>query len=408
MRHSLYYTSYIMKPRRIPRVLLASTWQSYELAAGVAQYATEHGWHLDMSFFVSGEYPSAWKGDGILALLGQPSGLASLILHAHAPIVSLTVNRCGLDLPYVDVDNAKVGELAAEHLLARNFKHFAYYSLTDWPVDRARGEGFASAVSAAGHACEGLTWTRHKGRLRDSWDNRQTWLQQVLWRLAKPLAVFAVDDLRAVELIEAGIALGLRIPEDLAILGVGDHKLLSNTTSLPLSSVAIDEHRIGYRAAELLDRRMRGGKKRVSGSLIAPTGVVTRKTTDTYAASHPEVAKAIHFMLDRYRTPIGIADIVAATALSQTSLYQAFRAEFEESPVRFLTRLRLDRAKALLANPALKLSVIAQDCGFGDPINLFRVFKRYEGQSPKAFREMARAAAATASIRDGSRSLSSS
>lgn len=378
-----------MKTQHLPRVLLASTWQSYELASGVARFATEAGWHLDMSFFVSGEYPRTWKGDGILALLGQPSELTSLLVHAHVPIVSLTVNRCGLDIPYVDTDNVKVGELAAEHLLARNFKHFAYYALTDWPVDRLRGEGFAHAAEAAGHTCEWLTWARHKGRRRDSWDNRHLWLQHTLQRMPKPLAFFAVDDLRAVELIEAGLALGLRIPEELAILGVGNHKLLSNTTSIPLSSVAIEEDQIGYAAAALLERQMRGRRKLGGGTLIPPTGVVTRKTTDTIATAHPEVAKAIRFMLEHYRTPIGISGIVAATALSQTSLYQAFHAEFKESPARFLTRMRLERAKALLADPTRKLAAIAEECGFGDPINLFRVFKRYEGVAPKAYREAA-------------------
>ena len=317
-----------MKAEKIPRVLLASTWQSYELAAGVAQYAAEAGWHLDMTFFISSELPKVWEGEGVLVLLGERPEITRLVKTSGCPVVSLTVNRHGLDIPYVDVDNERVGVLAAEHFLKRHFRHFAYYALTDWSVDQLRGEGFARRLAQAGHSCERLAWSRHRGQRKNTWENRQQWLKRELRRLPKPLALFTVDDLHAVELIEASLQLALRIPEDLAILGVGNHKLLSNTTAITLSSIAIDERSIGYQAARLLDRRMRGEKPPKDHILIAPSGVVDRKSTETIATEHPEVSKAIRFMMANYQKPIGIPDILAATALSQTNLYRAFHAEF--------------------------------------------------------------------------------
>jgi LacI family transcriptional regulator len=376
-----------IKSNKVPRVLLASTWQSYELVSGVVRYAAEAGWHLDMTFFISSELPRVWEGEGILVLLGERPAITRLVRTARCPVVSLTVNRHGLEIPYVDVDNENVGALAAEHFLRRNFRHFAYYASTDWPVDRLRGEGFARRLARDGRTCTHLIWRKQKGARKDTWENRQQWLKRTLRRLPKPLAVFTVDDLHAVELIEASLQLALRIPEDLAILGVGDHKLLSNTTAITLSSIAIDENSIGYQAARLLDRCIRGEKPATKHLLIAPSGVVDRKSTETIATEHPEVSKAIRFMMTNYQKPIDIPDIVAATASSQTSLYQAFHAEFGQSPARFLTRIRLDRAKQLLEDSGKKLSSVSQECGFGDPINLFRTFKRLENLSPKKYRE---------------------
>ena len=91
-------------------------------------------------------------------------------------------------------------------------------------------------------------------------------------------------------------------------------------------------------------------------------------------------------MVDNYQRSIGITDIVAVTALSQTNFYRAFHQEFDESPIRFLTRLRLEKAKRLLNDPSNKLASVARDCGFCNVVNLFRVFKRIEGLSPKRYR----------------------
>jgi len=374
-----------MKKTNLPRILLASTWQSYELVTGIVQYASEAGWHLDMTFFISGELPKGWKGEGALLLLGENQSMTRLVKTLTCPAVSMTVNRRGLKIPYVDTDNERIGALAAEHFIKRHFQHFAYYALLDWPVDRLRGEGFVRHLKQASRDCAWLTWSTCRGRRKNTWENRQQWLKREIKKLPTPLAFFAVDDLRAIELIEAGQQLGLRIPEDISILGVGNHKLLSNTTAVALSSIAVDEKSIGYQAAHLLHCCMQG-KKVPENILVTPTGIVERKSTETLATRHPEVSKAIRFMIMNYPNPIGIQDLVGVTALSQTRLYQAFHAEFGESPARFLTRLRLDRAKQMLDDPGNKLATISQACGFGDPINLFRVFKRFENLSPKQYR----------------------
>lgn len=374
-----------MTKTKLPRILLVGTWQSYELVTGIVQYASEAGWHLDMTFFMSGELPKGWKGEGALVLLGENVAMTRLVKTLTCPVVSMTVNRCGLNIPYVDVDNERIGVLAAEHFLKRHFQHFAYYALLDWPVDRLRGEGFARRLKQAGHTCEWLTWSQCRGAGKNTWENRQQWLKRKIKFLPKPLAFFILDDIRAIELIEASQQLGLRIPEDVAILGVGNHKLLSKTTAVSLSSIAIDENSIGYQSAHLLQCCMLG-HKRPESILIAPSGIVERKSTETLATQDPEVSKAVRFMILNYQNPVGVQDLVDATALSQTRLYQAFQAEFKESPARFLTRYRLDRAKQMLLDPVNKLATISHACGFGDPINLFRVFKRYEKMSPKQFR----------------------
>ena len=376
-----------MQKNKVRRILYACAWQSHTLAASVAEYAVKAGWHLNMSFFISAELPREWDGDGILAVMSGRPDLALLLKTARCPIVSMSANRNGLDIPYVDVDNEQVGVLAAEHFLKRHFRHFAYYSHLDGPVAQMRGDGFARTLKQAGHACEWMTWNRRSDRRWPSSDSSQRWLQETLQNLPKPLAVLAVDDLRAGELIEAGLRLGLSIPDELAILGVGNHSLLSHTTAVPLSSVMIDEVRLGYEAARMLDACMSGRRPPSKPLLIAPSGIVERKSTEAIATEHPELAKSVRFMLNNYREPIGMREIVAATAVSQARIYQLFHAEFGQSPARFLTHIRLEKAKTLLRESNDKIAVIADECGFGDPINLFRVFKSSEGLSATQYRQ---------------------
>ena len=376
--------------RKLPqRILLATAWRTYESTLGVVQYANEAGWHLDLTTFISGELPEDWKGEGIITLLGEHKELTQFIKYQlkKVPTVSMSVNNHDLDIPFIDVDNQKVGQIAARHFIERDFRNYAFYSHNDWPVSKLRRNSYKAVIKKHNLSYKDMIWSSNKGRRKDTWSNREQWLMKELSELPKPLAVFAVDDMRAVEVIEACMQLQFRIPDDVAILGVGNSEIFSSSTIVPLSSISIESRRIGYEAARILDCLIQGEIELTKPDLLKPSEIKIRRSTDTIATEHPGLARAIRFILDNYHNDIGVDDIVESSNMSQTSLYQLFRINLNQSPARFLTGIRLKKAKHLIRESDLKISSIADKCGFGSSINLFRTFRKYEGTSPNQYRE---------------------
>lgn len=374
-------------PAHPPRVLLASSWRDNELTQALADCAQRLGWHLDLTMHIYGELPDVWQGDGILAHPGERKDIAQFVRRTKLPAVCLTTNQQGLEVPYADVDNRKVGRMAAEHLLQRGFRRFAFYAHTDSPVALGRGESFAQAIRDAGHHdFTMLLWDRHRKRQRNSWSNRQKWLQGKLQKLAYPTALFAMDDLIATEVIEACRAIEIAVPEKIAVMGVGNNFLLARGTSMPMTSVAVDFEQIAQQASEMLHCLMQGKSIPSSPFLGDPLGVIVRRSTDTIAVEDSDVASAVRFMLDHYSEPITVQEVLAQATMSQSQFYQAFASHLGRSPANVLTDIRLEKAKRLLKETDLKLNQIAKQCGLNNQTNLYRVFQRILGISPGNYR----------------------
>ena len=124
-------------------VLLALTLTHHGFYQGAIRYAAEHGWHLVADTIYTGSIPRGWQGDGILSFAGYREDLASYIKSATVPVVEISSVRRDLGLPCVWEDNEEIGRSAAEHLLERNFKHFAWAPFWEDAVNEERFQGFA-------------------------------------------------------------------------------------------------------------------------------------------------------------------------------------------------------------------------------------------------------------------------
>ena len=103
----------------------------------------------------------------------------------------------------------------------------------------------------------------------------------LLMGLPKPVAILAANDIPARDLTDACRELGFRVPDRVAVLGVDNDEVECGLSDPPLSSIAIPAERIGYAAAELLDRMMAGEKTPPKTTFLPPVRVVTRQSTDT-------------------------------------------------------------------------------------------------------------------------------
>jgi LacI family transcriptional regulator len=246
-------------------------------------------------------------------------------------------------------------------------------------------------LAAAGHAADHFYERRRRsyrqrGRLLVLDERLRRWLQA----LAKPVGIFAGHDVWALQVVEACRFAGLRVPEDIAVVGVDNDDLLCELARPSLSSVIVPAERVGYEAAALLDRLLAGQQPPRQPVFIPPPGVVSRQSSDVLAIEDPVVAQAVRFLRDSAHLPLRVADVLRAVPVSRRALERRFQAVFERGLAAEIRRLRIDKARQLLAESDLPMNRIAERSGFSSQYQLSRAFRREVGTTPTAYRSAAR------------------
>jgi LacI family transcriptional regulator len=360
----------------------------FDFNVGVAEYAKKAHWILNDVMCHSGRIPSQWNGDGIITHVNGPhqKPLLALLRKAGVPVVNLGSHTASFIHCRVIPDNVAIGRMAADHLLGRGFEQFAFFRLSDSAVVLERMEGFRAAVGKAGKTFHDLDFGP---RIRAGGLQHQRmlpWLARQLRKLPKPLAAMAQYDGEANDISRAALSVGLRIPEDIAVIGVDNDPVYSTLGPVPLTSVDSNRRLCGYRAAEMLDKILDGEKWLEKTVRIAPEAVVTRASTDMIAVDDPYVSKALRFIWSRFREPITVEQIVHAAGISRRGLYGRFERVVGHPIYEELMRRRLDLAKQLLRETEEKLQFVAGECGLGDAERLSKSFKRYCGMAPMDYR----------------------
>ena len=362
--------------------------------SAIARFARRQGWHLTFADRLS-RLPVGWTGDGALVTV-RGEGMVPFVAglrQRHVPVVDLTIDHPEVKVPRVCADHRACGRLAAEHLLARHFTHAAWASTT-WSHSHAlRAEGFAVAWRAAtGNMPPCWILSESMGaREFDDWRLFTRHLGGLLLRAPKPLAVLAYDDADAQRVLAAAESVRLKVPEEVAIVGIGNDELVCENQTVPLTSVDHDIGRTGSVGAALLERIMsasdRPSKAIPDLVLIRPRGVVSRASTDMVAARDPLVRQALDYIRAHLADSFGSNEIARALAVSRTRLDRAFAADLRSSVQKELARMRLDEARRLLESPDGPIAEIARRAGFSSPAYLSSVFRAATGLSPRDYRK---------------------
>ena len=305
----------------------------------------------------------------------------------HSPPQSLFSRRYGV--PRVSGDHAACGRLAAEHFLERHFRHAAWFS-TVWSHSHAlRFEGFRAVWATRGDD-EPARWVLAETLAPkdfDNWVRAGRHLGNLLKNAPKPLAVLGYDDADAARVEAAARDAGLSVPEEIAIIGIGDDRLVCDYQPVPLSSVNHDLARIGYEGAALLERIMDGEPPPRQPILVPPAGIVARASTDLFAVESPILRKALIWIRDHLGTSFGVSQLADALAVPRRTLDRLFATELSTTVGRETLRQRLVQARVMLQAQALSISEIASQTGFSSPAHLSHAFKTAFGLSPREYRK---------------------
>jgi LacI family transcriptional regulator len=379
----------------LPHVALiveTSTAYGRAILSGISQYVREHGpWtvYIEQRSLQDSAPPwlERWAGDGIIARASTPKS-ARKLLKSGVPTVDLNDQVRGLGLPQIHSDHAAIARLAAEHLMDRGFRDFAYFGFPVFEWSVRRQEAFTAHVQAAGHQIHGglparrVSWSHQQTSWEDEIDGVARWVK----RLPKPLGIMAGNDIRGIQMLDACRRACVAVPEEVAVVGVDNEELVCMLAYPPLSSVIPDAFRVGYEAAELLDLMMSGGRVTEMLRSIPPLSVATRQSSDVTAIANPCLANAMRFIREHACQGIGVDDVLEHLTISRSVLQRLFRKELGQTILDALTAIRMQRVKQLLSETDLSLADVADRAGFSYVEYLSTSFRRQTGLSPTAYR----------------------
>jgi len=334
----------------------------------------------------------AWRGSGIIARVPNARS-ASEIVAARLPAViidpldpflapSHPLSRCCR----VRCDSQAVACLAAEHLIAGGFTHFAFAgapSAVNW--SRWRQEAFASRLAEHGHACS--VYPGPPASARSEWERERAAMCRWLAKLPKPVAVFAANDARGRQVLDACLAADLPVPYQVAVLGVNNDELICETSQPPLSSVAVDVEHAGYAAAELLDHLMRGTLREPRLITYQPTEVVRRASTERLPVTDRLVIRALEYIRINAGLNIRVTDVAGHLGVTRRWIEKRFAAELDRSVLDEIQRVRFETVRGLVSQTGLAFTEIARRCGFTSANHLGIIFKAHFGVTMSAYRE---------------------
>lgn len=384
-------------PRRVALHIFDDTSLNREKIFGVLEYARKRShWEIPIhsrSPFLSLEELKNWEGEGVIGLFSSLADIRALQARGLVVVTNLgTINK-KFRVPTVMVDSMKIGRLVAEHLLARKFHRYAFLGFHSPAGNRPahflqRGASFMEEVRSAGFECVSH-WA-------DCTTGVDDFLRADPWRgivrgLKLPCAIFACADHAAFGILKACRELGLRVPEDIAVLGVDNDRILCQLATPSLSSIVPRGDLVGYRAAELLDGLLDGRPGLEIHQEIEPGELCLRPSTDIVSTANMEVTAAIRFINAHAREFIDVQDVLRAVTISRRSLERHFRDVTGMGIYEFIRRAHVDVAKSLLKSSGHTIEEVAHLSGLRTAHGLNEAFFTIEGRSALDYRQAARA-----------------
>ncbi len=366
------------------------------LISGIAKYAKVHGaWDF---FTTPDSFGRQANLKDYLQYLGKSGidGIITRVLPAprmqqmrqfNIPIIVIPhLDEFLEGLPHRVVTHGKaIAELAADYFLERGFYNFAFCGFESlfWSQDRMRF--FRDYLEEDGFAVRTFSMPEQSDEY--DWSGEREKLVRWLGRLPKPTALLACNDDCGLQLIDACSHAGIKVPEEVSILGIDNDRLVCDLAHTGLSSVDLATEQAGYEAATLLERMMEGEQIPSCTITIQPKRVVTRESSDILAIDDAKVARAMEYIRKNARANIKVEDVVTAARASRRVLERNFKKILGATVGEEIKRYKVELICELLTETDLPIKEIAQITGFETSKHISRYFSQVKGMNLQEFRE---------------------
>lgn len=368
------------QPARIALVLSAVNLR--RLTGGLR---TLVGTQLDFGA-VESQQPTAQVIEQLVAM--NPAGiimefreeLTEALANMGKPAVTVLADMLMEGSGCVNVDDFAVGRMAADYLWEKGLRNFAFYGFAS---EHAPGRklGFAERLEGRGVVPSELEMPQGARPAK-----RLARVEKWLLELARPVGVFVAQDPLAREVVECGARLGLAIPAEVSVLSASNDQFTCELVYPGISSVEIPWREIGLAAARMLTG-MFNGCVPAEPTLIAPTGIRTRGSTDFFRVADPSVQAAIAYLREHLEEDLGIDAVARHLVIDRRALERRFRSQLNRSPKQVLIKMRTERAREMLEQSAFRIGEIASGCGFGSSERLAAAFREHFGCTPREWRK---------------------
>jgi len=381
-------------PLKIAILLPIEFEYSERLLKGAMEYAREHPeiTLIEMPYARGGRpLPEGPLEFGAALVWPYPADIwVERLLDEGVLVLSASPNWQGRGLPLIAFDGMHVEKLAFEHLAAREPRLIAYVGVETsrgtltWRRDRflemADQRGF-EAVAFEINLPEGINSVYRLMRPSESGED----LQRFLVDLPKPAALWCDDDYVARFVCSHADQGGLSVPEDIAVLGLGDYSVSLNGKP-SISTIPQPGQLIGRRAVELIHEALLegGGLKKMVIPVPTPP-VLERESTANRGldAAYRQVHQKIQ---EDACKGLSVAELADMAGVSQVTFTKHFVQVFGCTPGEEIRRVKTKRAKHYLRSTRFTVDRIAELCGFEDPGNFSKFFKRQTGKTASEYR----------------------
>lgn len=336
----------------------------------------------------------AWKPDGILSFMDNRDFEALLErVEPSVPIVSMAAVTPRPGVVLVGGSMPKMLEMGILHFRQQGLRSVAMLITADDPVVQERCVRVFTEISnpsdpsLATHVQAVCTGTPLD--FEDSIDPIPESLVQWLTRLPKPAGIMTVDYGGGNYLVRVCQALGLRVPEDIAVICADDVDLCLSS-SPTLTSVEAASEIIGFEALKTLDGMMQGDHPSQSMIRVEAVDLHIRQSTGKKIAEVCDIAGAMTFINRHACNGLTVDRLLQETQrVSKMTFHKHFVASTGQTPGEAIRQRQFAEARRLLADTKLSITLVAEQSGFGSSSDFARAFRTTEGMTPRAYREKA-------------------
>lgn len=381
------------KRKKVALIIEAIRGHEREVMQGIAEYARIRGrWIFYLNkmdpyyHFNSTKIKSYitqlldWGVNGVITR--YPEEFAAL---KDKGIPMFSLKQLGTSENTFVIDNKQIGVMGARYFIERCFKHYGFCGFEGMFWSDIRCQAFSETIAASQYSVS--IYKPQRSRCPFSWELEQKTLAEWLISLPKPVAVMACNDDSAAHVLEAAKIAGLYVPEEIAVLGVGNDELICKFSDPPLSSIVLNSQQAGYEAAGILDQLMSGMKPSCSTVNVKPTQVASRRSTDFLAVEDKIIAESLAYIRRNSSSIIQVERIAEQVGLSLRVLQSRFRKNMGFTLREEIRRARLNHIVTLLLNSNLSIEDVAMMSGYSTTYNMIRFFKSETGTSPGQYRK---------------------
>lgn len=380
-------------PPHVAVIVETSKIYGREILLGIGRYLKLHGpWSVYTAERAQDDPDPAWlaewRGHGIITRSLDLRLCRAARAHGIA-VVSLRHLLERPEFPTLMPDQRQIARRIAEHFFERGLRNFAYVGVPggkQW--DRLRREEFVSVARA--HGCASVVVRLELADQDLGWERQEAQITTWVRGLPRPIGIMVAHDTQGIQILDACRRAGLHVPDEVAVASVDNDSVLCEVATPPLSSLDQNLQRLGFEAAAMLDRMMRGVDVPAANYPIEPGQVVMRRSSDVVAVADPGVARAIRYVREHACERINVHTLATIAGMSARALQRKFSEQVGRSPLQEIQEMRLRRVRQLLLETDLVLPQVAELAGFRYQEYLVRFFKKHTGMSPGTFRRRMR------------------